>query len=182
MRRTANIQPLCSVSPVKILSVRSDPLVCAERERSCTVAQVDQGKASPSRASGHDTGHDRLSGLLLAGRQFFCVDYLIIYCDFGRNSGAMLKCESVPGELCEPRLACLSVPGIHSALWQTTFLLIPLNAPAPSQLEVLEQLLRSGCHLVAGRMSILDEEQRKHIAEALKGPSRGKERVRSSAW
>ncbi|XP_059203241.1 dynein axonemal assembly factor 8 [Centropristis striata] len=63
--------------------------------------------------------------------------------------------------------------GIHSALWQTTCLLIPLNAPplsqVPSQLDMLEQLLRSGCHLVAGRMSILDNEQRKDIAATLKG-------------
>ncbi|XP_045888791.1 dynein axonemal assembly factor 8 isoform X1 [Micropterus dolomieu] len=62
---------------------------------------------------------------------------------------------------------------IHSALWQTTCLLIPLNAPqmlsqVPSQLDMLEPLLRSGCHLVAGRMSILDNEQRNHIADTLK--------------
>ncbi|KAE8283360.1 hypothetical protein D5F01_LYC18762 [Larimichthys crocea] len=71
------------------------------------------------------------------------------------------------------------VPGslIRSALWQTTCLLIPLNAPplnqVPSQLDMLEQLLRSGCHLVAGRMSVLDNEQKKHIAEMLS--SRGNE-------
>ncbi|KAM4531385.1 dynein axonemal assembly factor 8 [Odontesthes bonariensis] len=60
---------------------------------------------------------------------------------------------------------------IHRALWQTTCLLVPLKAPphsqTHSQLEIVEQLLRSGCHLVAGRMSILDNEQRKHIAEIL---------------
>ncbi|XP_044036470.1 dynein axonemal assembly factor 8 isoform X2 [Siniperca chuatsi] len=70
---------------------------------------------------------------------------------------------------------------IHSALWQTTCLLIPLNAPplsqVPSQLDMLEQLLRSGCHLVAGRMSILDNEQWKHIAETLKVSSRRNERM-----
>ncbi|TKS92139.1 hypothetical protein D9C73_025660 [Collichthys lucidus] len=71
------------------------------------------------------------------------------------------------------------VPGslIRSALWQTTCLLIPLNAPplnqVPSQLDMLEQLLRSGCHLVAGRMSVLDNEQKKHISEMLS--SRGNE-------
>ncbi|XP_070703582.1 dynein axonemal assembly factor 8 [Pempheris klunzingeri] len=58
---------------------------------------------------------------------------------------------------------------IHSAHWQTTCLLIPLNAPplshVPSQLDMLEQLLRSGCHLVAGRMSTLDSQQRKHVAD-----------------
>ncbi|XP_074512139.1 dynein axonemal assembly factor 8 [Sebastes fasciatus] len=71
--------------------------------------------------------------------------------------------------------------GIHIALWQTTCLLIPLNAPplsvVPAQLDVLEQLLRLGCHLVAGRMSTLDDEQRKHIAETLKVSSRGDERI-----
>ncbi|KAK9534734.1 hypothetical protein VZT92_007162 [Zoarces viviparus] len=71
--------------------------------------------------------------------------------------------------------------GIHSALWQTTGLLLPLDAPPlsrlPSQLAMLEQLLRSGCHLVAGRMSILDNEQRKHIAETLKVSSRGNDRM-----
>ncbi|XP_031717758.1 uncharacterized protein LOC116391380 isoform X2 [Anarrhichthys ocellatus] len=71
--------------------------------------------------------------------------------------------------------------GIHSALWQTTCLLLPLNAPplsrVPSQLAMLEQLLRSGCHLVAGRMSILDNEERKYIAETLEVSSRGNERM-----
>ncbi|KAM6914113.1 dynein axonemal assembly factor 8 isoform 2-T2 [Lycodopsis pacificus] len=84
-------------------------------------------------------------------------------------------------DLCKERVACLLVPGIHSALWQTTCVLLPLNAPPlsrlPSQLAMLEQLLRSGCHLVAGRMSILDNEQRKRIAETLKVPSRGNERM-----
>lgn len=81
-------------------------------------------------------------------------------------------------------IACLLVPGslIHSALWQTTCLLIPFNAPPLSQvsseLDMLVQLLRSGRHLVAGRMSILDNEQRKHIARILNMSSRGNERVR----
>ncbi|XP_070836839.1 dynein axonemal assembly factor 8 [Chaetodon trifascialis] len=70
---------------------------------------------------------------------------------------------------------------IHSALWQTTCLLIPLNTPPlsqiPPQLDMLEQLLGSGCHLVAGRMSKLDDEQRKHIAQTLKVPSRRNERM-----
>ncbi|XP_044187227.1 dynein axonemal assembly factor 8 [Thunnus albacares] len=59
------------------------------------------------------------------------------------------------------------VPGtlIHIALWQTTCLLLPLKVP--SQLDMLEQLLRSGCHLVAGRLTILDNEQRQHIARIL---------------
>ncbi|XP_030592125.1 uncharacterized protein LOC115784880 isoform X2 [Archocentrus centrarchus] len=55
---------------------------------------------------------------------------------------------------------------------QTTCLLIPLNArprsQVPSQLEIVDQVLRSDCHLVAGRMSILDDEQRRHIAKTLK--------------
>ncbi|XP_026203624.1 uncharacterized protein LOC113153922 isoform X2 [Anabas testudineus] len=70
---------------------------------------------------------------------------------------------------------------IRSALWQTTCLLIPLNAPplsqVPSQLEMLEKLLKSGCHLVAGRMSILNNEQRKHIADILEVSSVGSERM-----
>ncbi|XP_076608322.1 dynein axonemal assembly factor 8 [Chaetodon auriga] len=70
---------------------------------------------------------------------------------------------------------------IHSALWQTTCLLIPLNTPPlsqmPSQLDILEQLLGSGCHLVAGRMSKLDDEQKKHIAQTLKVFSGGNERM-----
>ncbi|XP_041856311.1 dynein axonemal-associated protein 1 isoform X3 [Melanotaenia boesemani] len=57
------------------------------------------------------------------------------------------------------------------ASWQTTCLLIPLKA-APhskvsSQLEIVDMLLKSGCHLVAGQMSILDDEQQKHIADTL---------------
>ncbi|XP_031168309.1 uncharacterized protein LOC116059406 isoform X3 [Sander lucioperca] len=70
---------------------------------------------------------------------------------------------------------------IRGAVWQTTCLLIPLNASplsqVPFQLDMLEQLLRSGCHLVAGRMSILDDEQRKHIADTLKMSSRRDERM-----
>ncbi|XP_071326366.1 dynein axonemal assembly factor 8 isoform X2 [Trachinotus anak] len=70
---------------------------------------------------------------------------------------------------------------IHSPVWQTTCLLIPLNAPllspVHSQLEMLEQLLRSGCHLVAGRMSMLDYQQRRHIAETLAVASSGNERM-----
>lgn len=106
----------------------------------------------------------------------------------------MLKYDSVPDDLCKPCrkqmscVACLLVPGslIHSALWQTTCLLIPFDTPPlsqmPSQLDLLEQLLRSGCHLVAGRMSKLDNEQMRHIAQTLKVSSRGNERVRGLAW
>ncbi|KAL7378512.1 hypothetical protein ABVT39_014941 [Epinephelus coioides] len=47
----------------------------------------------------------------------------------------------------------------------------------PSQLDTHEQLLRSGCHLVAGRMSILDNEQRKYITEILNVSSGGDEKV-----
>ncbi|KAA8585282.1 hypothetical protein FQN60_003976 [Etheostoma spectabile] len=79
-------------------------------------------------------------------------------------------------------LALVDQDEMHSANWQTTCLLIPLNASplsqVPSQLDMLEQLLRSDCHLVAGRMSILDHEQRKHIADTLKMSSRGHERAK----
>ncbi|KAL6102592.1 uncharacterized protein ACO6RY_02172 [Pungitius sinensis] len=68
---------------------------------------------------------------------------------------------------------------IPSALWQTTFLLIPSNAPPlhrlPSQPGLLGQLLRSGCHLAAGRMSVLDGEPSRHIAEALEGQRDGED-------
>uniref|UniRef100_A0AAQ5ZHE4 Dynein axonemal assembly factor 8 n=1 Tax=Amphiprion ocellaris TaxID=80972 RepID=A0AAQ5ZHE4_AMPOC len=69
----------------------------------------------------------------------------------------------------------------HRSLWQTTCLLIPLNAPQHSpvypQLEMVEQLLRAGCHLVAGRMSKLDQEQKEHIAETLAVSSSGREKM-----
>ncbi|KAK2833238.1 hypothetical protein Q5P01_017127 [Channa striata] len=60
----------------------------------------------------------------------------------------------------------------RSALWQTTCLLMPVNAPVLSQVpSQLEMLLRSRCHLVAGRMTALDQEQRKHITEILQASS-----------
>ncbi|KAI4821973.1 hypothetical protein KUCAC02_007543 [Chaenocephalus aceratus] len=68
--------------------------------------------------------------------------------------------------------------GLHSSAWQTTCLLIAVNAPPlggpPPHLELLERLLGGGCHLVAGRMSLLDPEQRRRIAETLMS-SRGEE-------
>lgn len=70
--------------------------------------------------------------------------------------------------------ACLLVLGSLKHR-QTTCLLIPLNATpgsqVPSQLEIVEQVLGSDCHLMAGRMSILDDEQQKHISETLKASS-----------
>ncbi|XP_024246039.1 dynein axonemal assembly factor 8 isoform X1 [Oncorhynchus tshawytscha] len=62
---------------------------------------------------------------------------------------------------------------VRSALCQTTCLLLPTSVlgPAPIHLDLLEQLLRTGCHLVAGRMTVLDETQRCHIAETLMLPS-----------
>ena len=98
----------------------------------------------------------------------------------------MLKYDSLPDDLVSHGqnkccLSCLLVPGLHSSAWQTTCLLIPVNAPllsgAPPHLELLERLLGGGCHLVAGRMSLLDPEQRRHIAETLMS-SRGEEGVR----
>ncbi|KAM9746412.1 dynein axonemal assembly factor 8 isoform 1-T1 [Menidia menidia] len=72
----------------------------------------------------------------------------------------------------------LTTPGppegsqVHRAHWQTTCLLIPLKAKQHEhmnpQLEIVEQLLRSGCHLVAGRLSVLDSKQRTHTADTLK--------------
>ncbi|KAM6965867.1 dynein axonemal assembly factor 8 [Tautogolabrus adspersus] len=72
---------------------------------------------------------------------------------------------------------------VHRAHWQTTCLLVPFDAPPLShepsqlQLELLGQLPRSGCYLVAGRMSVLDSEQRKHITQTLQVSSRGNERM-----
>ncbi|XP_026020286.1 uncharacterized protein LOC113020483 [Astatotilapia calliptera] len=67
---------------------------------------------------------------------------------------------------------------------QTTCLLIPLNATpgsqVPSQLEIVEQVLGSDCHLMAGRMSILDDEQQKHISETLKASSSIREKINST--
>ncbi|KAM7371850.1 hypothetical protein PAMP_009059 [Pampus punctatissimus] len=42
---------------------------------------------------------------------------------------------------------------------------------------MLERLLRSGCHLVAGRLSRLDKEQRQHITRTLKRLSSKNERM-----
>lgn len=70
---------------------------------------------------------------------------------------------------------------VRSALCQTTCLLLPNSVlgPAPIHLDLLEQLLRTGCHLVAGRMTVLDETQRCHIAETLMLPSERDGKVRS---
>ncbi|XP_067089795.1 dynein axonemal assembly factor 8 [Osmerus mordax] len=62
---------------------------------------------------------------------------------------------------------------VRSALCQTTCLLVPFNvlqvSRVPLQLDLLESLLKAGCHLVAGRMSVLDEAQRQHISKTLGG-------------
>ncbi|XP_010794527.1 uncharacterized protein isoform X2 [Notothenia coriiceps] len=85
---------------------------------------------------------------------------------------------SVDQEGGAPSMAAGHNGGLHSSAWQTTCLLIPVNAPplsgAPPHLELLERLLGGGCHLVVGRMSLLDPEQRRHIAETLMS-SRGEE-------
>lgn len=131
------------------------------------------------------TGH-RMVQSFIKTRQV--LKYLIIYWDFGREisrKGCWNMTQLQVTFVNKWCFACSLVPGslIRSALWQTTCLLIPLNAPplsqVPSQLEMLEKLLKSGCHLVAGRMSILNNEQRKHIADILEVSSVGSERVRS---
>ncbi|KAM7387063.1 hypothetical protein PAMA_009605 [Pampus argenteus] len=112
----------------QILSLCSDSLASAVREKSCTLAPVAKAGLSPLMASG--------------------------------PNGETLK---------------------HIALWQTTCLLLPLNASTlsqvPSQLDMLERLLRSGCHLVAGRLSRLDKEQRQHVTGTLKRLSSDNERM-----
>ncbi|XP_043089942.1 dynein axonemal assembly factor 8 isoform X2 [Puntigrus tetrazona] len=71
-------------------------------------------------------------------------------------------------------------PLVRSALCQTTCLLIPSkllqhNQP-PLYSELLQQLLRTGCHLVAGRLCTPDEKQRRHISQLLR-PSAGEARL-----
>ncbi|XP_067276699.1 dynein axonemal assembly factor 8 isoform X2 [Pseudorasbora parva] len=67
-------------------------------------------------------------------------------------------------------------PLVCSALYQTTCLLIPSNLLQQSQpplySELLQRLLRTGCHLVAGKLCTADEKQRQHISELLR-PSVG---------
>ncbi|KAL1278533.1 hypothetical protein QQF64_025206, partial [Cirrhinus molitorella] len=63
-------------------------------------------------------------------------------------------------------------PLVRSALCQTTCLLIPSNLlrqnQPPLYSELLQWLLRKGCHLVAGRLFTPDEKQRRHIIELLR--------------
>ncbi|XP_073686478.1 dynein axonemal assembly factor 8 [Garra rufa] len=63
-------------------------------------------------------------------------------------------------------------PLVRSALCQTTCLLIPSNLlrqnQPPLYSELLQRLLRTGCHLVAGKLSTPDEKQRQHISELLR--------------
>ncbi|MBN3320104.1 NDK7 kinase, partial [Atractosteus spatula] len=65
-------------------------------------------------------------------------------------------------------------PSVRSALCQTTCLLIPTpllqSRRRALDLDLVEQLLKRACHLVAGRLCVLDTEQSRHIEEALKSP------------
>ncbi|XP_069036850.1 dynein axonemal assembly factor 8 isoform X2 [Lepisosteus oculatus] len=65
-------------------------------------------------------------------------------------------------------------PSVRSALCQTTCLLIPAKLLQSRRraldLELVEQLLKRACHLVAGRLCVLDTEQSRLIEEALKSP------------
>ncbi len=72
-------------------------------------------------------------------------------------------------------------PLVSSALCQTTCLLIPSkllrqNRP-PLYSELLQRLLRTGCHLAAGRLCTPDEKQRRHVSEILR-PSAGEALLR----
>ncbi|XP_076865406.1 dynein axonemal assembly factor 8 isoform X2 [Brachyhypopomus gauderio] len=66
---------------------------------------------------------------------------------------------------------------VRSALCQTTCLIVPSSllqlSRATLHLDLLEQLLRTGCHLVAGRLCKPDKDQRKHISELLRPPGGG---------
>lgn len=75
----------------------------------------------------------------------------------------------------------VSVSVMPSGPWQTTCLLLPFHVPllsqVPSHLDVLKELLETGCHLVAGRMTALDREQRTHVAKMLGISSSENEKV-----
>ncbi|KAJ7992467.1 hypothetical protein DPEC_G00278850 [Dallia pectoralis] len=66
-------------------------------------------------------------------------------------------------------------PLLRSALCQATCLLLPSNVlqlgPVHLRSVRLKQLLRTGRLLVAGRMSVREAIQRRHIAEMLMLPS-----------
>ncbi|XP_039543634.1 uncharacterized protein LOC120490257 [Pimephales promelas] len=68
-------------------------------------------------------------------------------------------------------------PLVCSALCQTTCLLIPSNLLQQSQpplySELLHRLLRTGCHLVAGKLCTPDEKQRQHMSELLRSSAGG---------
>ncbi|KAK7174436.1 hypothetical protein R3I93_001602 [Phoxinus phoxinus] len=68
-------------------------------------------------------------------------------------------------------------PLVCSALCQTTCLLIPSNLLQQSQpplySELLHRLLRTGCHLVAGKLCAPDEKQRQHMSELLRSSAGG---------
>ncbi|KAL6457265.1 hypothetical protein MHYP_G00342280 [Metynnis hypsauchen] len=83
------------------------------------------------------------------------------------------RSQSVVEESGSISVGCL----VRSVLCQTTCLLMPsgllqLSRP-PLHLDLLEQLLRTGFHLVAGRLSTLDKAQRRHISELLRPPAGG---------
>ncbi|XP_059415123.1 dynein axonemal assembly factor 8 [Carassius carassius] len=63
-------------------------------------------------------------------------------------------------------------PLVCGAFCQTTCLLIPSNLlrqnQPPLYSEILQRLLRTGCHLVAGRLCTPDEKQRQHMCELLR--------------
>ncbi|XP_056308794.1 dynein axonemal assembly factor 8 [Danio aesculapii] len=70
---------------------------------------------------------------------------------------------------------CVSVPAgplVCTALYQTTCLLIPSSLLQQSQpplfSELLQRLLRTGCHLLEGRLCMLGEKQRRHVCELLR--------------
>ncbi|XP_073801052.1 dynein axonemal assembly factor 8 isoform X1 [Danio rerio] len=63
-------------------------------------------------------------------------------------------------------------PLVCTALCQTTCLLIPSSLLQQSQpplfSELLQRLFRTGCHLLAGRLCMLDKKQRRHMCELLR--------------
>ncbi|KAI2666071.1 Dynein axonemal assembly factor 8 [Labeo rohita] len=88
------------------------------------------------------------------------------------NETSIMRHEQISCLHSDPEASLDPGPLVRSALCQTTCLLIPSNLlrqnQPPLYSELLQRLLRTGCHLVAGRLSTPDEKQRQHISELLR--------------
>lgn len=79
------------------------------------------------------------------------------------------------GSFTQEGLPVAAIPnkGRPENCWQTICLLLPSNDPTHSKVQLLEELLMSGCHLEAGRLTVLDLEQWTQVAETICWSSRG---------